>query len=369
MSRRWTVILGLAAAIIVVLAGALYWLTRPLPVLTVATWSGPYSRAQQNALFRPFGEARHVDVHIALYDGGLTELRQIVGNGRYDWDVMDFELPDAIAACRLGLLEHIDPASLPSGADGVSAARDFVPNAIGPCWVGSIVYSQVVAYAPRRFGEARPQTIGDFFDLARFPGPRALRRSSGKYNLEMALLADGVKPQDVYAVLSTPQGVHRALAKLNTIAGSLVWWSNSADAIAMLNDGRAAFATTLNGDVYDAAQHGRGVGVIWDRQLYELDVFGVPRGDPKKERALDFVRFATGSQSLAGVAGWVPYGPARRSSLAFVGKNPELGIAMTPFLPTQSAHFATAFAIDDEWWQIHGSDVEPLWQSWLALQH
>lgn len=363
------IILSLAASVIVALVGALYWLTLPLPILTVATWSGPYSRAQQNALFRPFGKDRRIDVHIALYDGGLNELRQIVGTGRYEWDVMDFELPDAIAACRLGLLEHIDATSFPTGADGTPAKRDFVPNAIGPCWIGSVVYSQVIAYSPRRFGEARPQTIGDFFDLSRFPGPRALRRSSAKFNFEMALLADGVTPQDVYSVLSTPQGVQRALAKLDTIRGSLVWWNSSADAIAMLNDGRAAFSTTLNGDIYEAARHDRGVGVIWDRQLYELDVFGVPRGSPRKEQAMDFVRFATGSKPLAGVASWVPYGPARRSSLALVGKNPELGVAMSPFLPTQKAHFATAFAIDDEWWQLHGSDVEPLWQAWLAMQH
>jgi putative spermidine/putrescine transport system substrate-binding protein len=366
MKSRWTIILSLTAGVILVLAGVLYWLTRPLPALTVATWSGPYSRAQQNALFRPFGEARRIDVRLALYDGGLTELRQIVGNGRYDWDVIDFELPDAIAACRTGLLENIDVGKLPPGADGSPAARDFVPNAIGPCWVGSVVYAQVVAYAQGRFGEARPQTIGDFFDLARFPGPRALRRSSAKFNLEMALLADGVKPGEIYAVLSMPEGIHRALAKLNTIRKALVWWNSSADAIAMLNDGRAAFSTALNGDIYDAAQHSHGVGVIWDRQLYELDVFGVPKGDPRKDRAMDFVRFATGSEPLAGVADWVPYGPARRSALAFVGKNPELGVAMKPFLPTEKSHFANAFAIDDEWWQLHGSDVEPVWQTWLA---
>jgi putative spermidine/putrescine transport system substrate-binding protein len=134
----------------------------------------------------------------------------------------------------------------------------------------------------------------------------------------------------------------------------------------MLSDGRAAFVTALNGDVYDAVQHGRDLGVIWDRQLYELDVFGVPRGSPRKDRAMDFVRFATDSQRLAGVANWVPYGPARRSSLAYVGRNPELGIAMAPYLPTTKDHFATAFAVDDAWWQRHGPDIDPLWQSWLA---
>ena len=319
MSRRLTIILGAAGAVLIILVGAWLWFSRTLPVLTVATWSGAYSRAQANAMFRSYGDAKSYDVRIALYDGGLTELQQMVGSRRYDWDVVDLELPDAIAACRLGLLEPVDATTLPPGADGAPAAKDFVPNAVGPCWVGSVVYSQVIAYAPGRFGAARPQTAADFFDLARFPGPRALRRSSAKFNMEFALLADGMKPADVYDALLTPVGIDRALTKLATLKGSLVWWTNSADAIAMLNDGRAAFATVLDGDVYDAAQHHRGVGVIWDRQLYELDVFGVPKGNPKKETALDFVRFATGAQSLAGVASWVPYGPARRSALPLVG--------------------------------------------------
>ena len=156
MSRRRTMILALTVVAILALAGIFYRLARPLPVLSVATWSGAYGRAQASALFRPFGEDRRIDVRIALYDGGLDELRRMVSAHRYEWDVMDLELPDAIAACREGLLERIDNAALPPGADGTPAIRDFVPNALGPCWVGSVVYAQVVAYSSRRFGEARP---------------------------------------------------------------------------------------------------------------------------------------------------------------------------------------------------------------------
>ncbi len=366
MSKRLAYILGGLAAVILIAAAVLYYLTRPLPELTVATWAGPYSRAQANSMFHPFGDARHVDVRIALYDGGLEELRQMVGNYRYDWDVVDLELPDAIAACRLGLLEHIDAGQLPAGANGVPAAKDFVPGAIGPCWVGSVVYSQVIAYAPNVFGTAHPISATDFFDIQRFPGPRALRRATPKFNLELALLADGVKPEDVYATLSTPDGIERALAKLNTLRRSLVWWDTSADAVAMLKDGRAVFATTLNGDIHDAVAHGNKVGIIWDRQMYELDAFGVLKGGPRVDRAMDFVRFATGSEPLARVASWVPYGPARRSSFALVPPNPESHAVVTDNLPTNPQNFSTAFAIDDEWWDLHGSDVQPRWQSWLA---
>jgi putative spermidine/putrescine transport system substrate-binding protein len=104
--------------------------------------------------------------------------------------------------------------------------------------------------------------------------------------------------------------------------------------------------------------------VIWDRQLYEFDAFGIPLGDSQKNAALDYIRFATGSRPLAAVASWVPYGPARRSAMPLVARNPELGTEMRPFLPT--AHFETAFAVDDEWWRVHGAQVELARQNWLA---
>jgi putative spermidine/putrescine transport system substrate-binding protein len=351
---------GAALALTVVGTFAYVLLSRRPPVLTVVTWAGSYGRAQASALFVPYSQKAGINVHIAEYDGGLDELRR----GHPNWDVFDLELPDAIAACQRGLLEPLGAIALPSAPNGETASVDFVTNARGPCWIGSVVYSQIIAYDPRRFGDARPKTVSDFFDLERFPGPRALRGSSAKYNLELALLADGVAPRDVYSTLSTEQGVQRAFAKLDTIRSSLVWWTRSDEPVRMLVDGRAAFSTTLNGNVYDAAMHHQALGVIWDHQLYELDVFGVPRRSSKSTLARDFVRFATSTASLAHIASWVPYGPARRSSLSLVGPNPELGISMRPFLPTTAEHFSKAFPVDDAWWLAHGDEMASRWQAW-----
>lgn len=338
---------------------------RPLPRLTVTTWPGIYGRAQANAMFHPYEEARRVDVRIAEYDGGLGHVRYEVASHRYDWDVVDFELADAIKACRDGLLAPINLSTLPEGENGTSAARDFVRNALGPCWVGSVVYAQVIAYSPKQFRGTPPRSSNDFFDLAHYPGPRAIRRASAKFNLELALLADGVTPDDLYPTLSRPAGVKRALAKLTTIRPSLIWWSRPEEPLQMLADGRASMVTALNGNVFDAQTHGRSVDVIWDNDLYELDVFGIPNGDPKTDRALDFIKFATGTQSLARVASWVPYGPSRRSAQNLTVRNPDLGVAMAPYLPTTPQHFATAFAIDDEWWAAHGAEIAPVWNAWL----
>jgi putative spermidine/putrescine transport system substrate-binding protein len=364
MSRRLKIAI-FTLGVVVVLGVLVYGLSmRKAPVLTAMTWAGPYGRAQASALFLPYQQKTGINVHIAEYDGGLDELRKRIANKQNSWDVVDLELPDAIAACREGLLEPVDAVALPVGQNGESAKADFVTNAVGPCWVGSVVYSQLIGYAPARFGIAHPIALSDFFDTARYPGPRALKATSAKFNLELALLADGVAPKDVYRVLSTPEGIARALGKLDTIRDSIVWWSRVSEPAAMLEDGRAAFATMLNGAIYDAAIHHRHLGAIWDHQLYELDVFGIAKNDPKRQMAMDFIRFATAAPSLAAVANWVPYGPARRSAVALVARNPELGIAMRPYLPTAPEHFATAFAIDDAWWQVHGAEIAPRWQAW-----
>ncbi|HEX3755773.1 MAG TPA: extracellular solute-binding protein [Rhizomicrobium sp.] len=356
----------LAAIAIVLLAGAVafYWYTRPLPILTVTTWPGDYGRAQAAALMRPYASAKRVDVHIAQWDGDLQDVRNAIGSHIYKGDVIDFELPGAIAACRQGLLERIDAATLPPGADDTPATKDFLPGAIGPCWIGSVIYSQVIIFDPRRFSGPAPATLADFFDLNRFPGRRVLRRASPKLNLEMALLADGVTPRDIYRTLETPAGLDRAIAKLDSIRNAIIWAGSAAEAVDLVRSGQAAFATTLNQAVFDAGLHGFHPGVIWDCQLYEFDVFGVPKGDPKKDMAMDFIRFATGSAPLAGVADWVPLGPARRSSMLLVGSNPDLKIPMRDNLPT--AHFDTAFAVDDGWWLTHEAGIMSRWRAWQA---
>lgn len=338
---------------------ALFFLTRPPPILTVMTWPGAYGRAQTTAQMHPYGAARNVDVRPAFWDGDLADVQAMVQKHQYKADVIDFELPKVVQACQNKLLEKINPA-LPAGKGGVPAARDFVPGSIGPCWVGNQVYSQVIAFSPKL--RRTPKTLADFFDRRRFPGRRALSRASAKFNLEMALLADGVAPGDVYKTLETPDGLDRAFAKLKALHP--IWAHDSVGALEWLKDGRATMVTALNGDIANLKNYTP--GTIWDHQLYEMDAFAIPAGDPNKVRALDYIAYATGSAPLAGVASWVPYGPARRSSLPLIKPNPETGQAMLPQLPTAPDNFKNAFAIDERWWLAHGPAIAPRWQEFVS---
>jgi putative spermidine/putrescine transport system substrate-binding protein len=366
---KWQPIALLGFAICLVAGATLWWMGRGAPTLTVVTWPGDYGRAQANAMFHPFTEGHDVDLRIAQYDGDLAPLRTQVKTVHHVWDVIDLELPDAVRACRDGLLDRLDTSTLPPGPHGVPAKDDFVPGALGPCWVASVVYSQIIAYAPARISGPRPKVVEDFFDLRDYPGPRGLRRNSAKGNLELALLADGVKPAEIYPMLETKTGRARAFAKLDTIKPVIVWGSRPADARALLADGKAVMTTMLNGDAFKAQAAGESIGTIWDRQLYEFDVFAIPKNDPRKKRAMDFIAFATRAGPLARMGQWMPYGPARKSAIAMVGTNPETGTPMRAHLPTAPENFATAFRVDDEWWLNHQAQIEPHWRDWLAGTH
>lgn len=357
LRRRFVYLLAL---LLVALVGLLYFQTRPAPILTVMTWPGAYGRAQASAQMRPYGAENGVDVRTALWDGDIADIRAMVSKRQFKADVIDMELPVAAAACKQNLLEKIDASILPAGADNSPARQDMVPGAIGPCWVGAMVYSQVMVFSPKL--KRTPATLADFFNTRAFPGKRALSRAAPKFNLEMALLADGVNPGDVYKTLETPEGLDRAFNKLAALKP--IWAHDSVGALAWLKNGQAVMATALNGDVAQMKDYTP--GVIWDHQLYELDVLGIPAENPNKKRALDYIAYATGTGPLAGMANWVPYGPARRSSLALVGNNPESGVAMKPLLPTAPQNFRHAFAIDDGWWLAHGDSISSRWQEFVS---
>ena len=139
-------------------------------------------------------------VHSFSYDGQVTELTQMVNAGAPVWDVMQVESRTLEQGCRQGLFEKLDPARVPR-------AEDLIPGALSECGVGIFTWAQALVY-PDQFGYG-PRSWSEFWDTRKYPGKRGLRRSA-KYTLEIALLADGVDPKDVYATLSTDAGVRRA---------------------------------------------------------------------------------------------------------------------------------------------------------------
>jgi hypothetical protein len=57
----------------------------------------------------------------------------------------------------------------------------------------------------------------------------------------------------------------------------------------------------------------------------------------------------------------LPYGPARQSAVALVGRNPETNADMRPYLPTANYNFRRALAVDPDWWATRGATLQVRW--------
>lgn len=358
MKRVTTVLAaGLAAAV-----GA----ANAADTVTIVSWGGAYTKSQIEAYHKPWIAETGNFVVSEDYNGGLAEVKAQVEAGNVKWDLVDVELSDAVRGCDEGLLEEMDINEMPDGDDGTPASEDFLDGTYTDCAIGTIVWSTIYAFDKSKMDKA-PSTIADFFDVDNFPGKRGIRKNP-KANLEMALMADGVAADEVYEVLSTEEGVERAFAKMDSIKDHVVWWEAGAQPPQLLADGEVAMTTAYNGRIFNAvASEGKPFEIVWDGQVWDLDLWVMPKGAPNKEAAMDFVKFSTDTKRLAAQASWISYGPVRKSSGPLVGSfhdNPDLD--MGPQMPTADANMKNALQNDFEFWADNQDQLNEQFNAWLA---
>jgi putative spermidine/putrescine transport system substrate-binding protein len=358
-----TGVTSLVLASIFIVAGVSAQENTPPPKneITFTSWPGPYMRSQMLGFVRPYEEESNSRVHVASYNGGIDEIRDQVESANVIWDVVDLTQADSLRACNEGLLENIENVVLPNGVDGSNYRNDFVDGALNPCGVGVIVWATAFAFSHDAYGDARPTSIADFFDTDKFPGRRAIRNDPTVI-MEWALMADGVSREDVYKTLETPEGIQRALAKMDAIKPGLQHWSKGTEPIRLLNSGDASmtmiWATT---GATASMKEGANFSVVWDGRVIELDLFGIPKGSRYKREALDFIRFASSSQSLANMVTNLPNGPTRKSSLALLSDDVLGQIPNGPAYKDQLSILS-----DAQWWSNNHVAVKEAFDAWIA---
>ena len=335
--------------------------------LTVVSWGGSYARACVKGFIERFEDETGIEVRVEDFNGGLAQIRAQVDVGNVYWDVVDLELADLVRGCDEGLLVPIDvEEDVAPGPGGVAAEDDFAAGGITECGATILYYSGVFAYNDERIGDRKPATIADFFDLRKFPGRRGMRRSP-LFNLEFALMADGVPLEAVYATLDTEEGVRRAFRKLDTIKEHIVWWETGAQPPQMLADGEVVMTTAYNGRIFNAqVLEGQPFVIVWDGQILDTGGLGIVEGTRNLEAARQFVRFATTARSMAGVARYIAYSPTRHSAMRMITTHAETGVDMNPHMPTSPQNAARALPNDWEWWSDNGEEMNERFSTWLA---
>jgi putative spermidine/putrescine transport system substrate-binding protein len=317
--------------------------------VTVAVFPLENKDAIEAAYLKPFQKATGVTVQTATYDGQAAPIVNMVKAGKTTWDVVQAESRMLDVGCREGWFEKIDPKKL---AD----KEDFVPGTITECGVAIFAWSQAFAYNADKVA-GTPTSWADFWDVKKFPGLRGLRRSA-KYTLEIALLADGVAPADVYNVLATRQGVDRAFRKLDEIKADTFWWQASPQPALLLAADKLVMSSAYPPWIDMESKAGKNLKVVWKGSLYDFDSWAIPKGTPRIDDAYRFIAFAGKPENQKAFSLEVPYGPVNRKAL------PMLDPKLASQLPTAEANLKGAVAINTAFWIQNGRELEKRFDQW-----
>ena len=319
--------------------------------LTVISFGGAVQKAQAKAYYEPFTKTTGIKIIPGEYNGEQAKIKAMVEAKNVTWDVVEVESAELARGCEEGLYEKLDYAK-------IGNKNDFIPKAVSDCGVGTFIWATVLAYNADKL-KTPPASWAEFFDTKKFPGKRGLRKGA-KFTMEIALLADGVKPEEVYKVLGTKDGVERAFKKLDSIKPTIQWWEAGAQPPQMLAAGDFVISSAYNGRIATAQKEGKNLKIVWNGAIYDADHWAIPKGAAKKEDAYKFIQWASRPEGQRIFANEMTYGPVNKTAIEAM--DPKI----VAELPTAPANLKGAVANSAEFWLEHGEELEQRFNAWAA---
>lgn len=313
--------------------------------LVFAGFGGALGDAERAAYFEGFTEL-HPDVEI-IYDDGVdfAKLKAMVETDNATWDVYTGDL---FAPDPSEFFEPIDCAIVP--------CDEIIEDTNVSEYVQIYyTYSNLITYDPEQVGETHPTTWAEFFDTEAFPGMRTLSRqsSSAMTNFVIALLADGVAPEDLY-----PLDYERARAKLDELKDNIIWYETNAQCPQLIRDGEASMGMCLNGRVVAANADGANLEMEWNQNISGSGAVAIVKGAKNEAVAQAFVAYMLDAEVNARLSDFIAYGPTNEN--AFESVNPEIA----PFLLSGNAE-AESIGYNWPYARENGDEMTQQFDEWL----
>ena len=215
--------------------------------------------------------------------------------------------------CDEGLYEKLDVSK-------IGGASRYLPGTVHACGVGAIIYNLVLAYDGDKMKTA-PNGWSDFFDTKKIPGKRSIRNGA-KWNLEVALIADGVYSKD-----------------------------------------DVVMTTAYNGRITAANEKDKkNFKIVWKDTPYTMDSWVIMKGTPQKANAEKLVEFMGRPENQAKLPKFVRYGVTAAAAAPLIDKS------LMGDLPTNPDNLKLAFAEDVKFWIDNGDKLAERWTKWAGTK-
>ena len=308
-------------------------------------WGGALQKSYDAHVLQPIARKLGVQL-INAYGPDLAKLKAQVLVNKVEWDFLSTTGAMAMAGGREGLFEKID-YSIVTNADALS-----VPKAeFALPWY---VYWGGIAYDPKRHPPGKfPTTWAEFWDVKRFPGRRGLRNRPDEI-LEIALLADGVAPKDLY-----PLDVERAFRSLNKIKPHVTnWIAQTPQTISLIQTNELDFTYAYKSRVLAAQESGVSMDIVDTHPLVTNTYVCVGKGTKNKAVVMRFLNeLLSPEMQAAFVNNNIGNGPITNNA------GPRIKPDVAKLVPDLKS--AKVALTDDQWWADNYEKVAPRFKEWL----
>lgn len=313
--------------------------------LVINSWGGPYSKAITEAYAKPFTAETGVEVVVA--DGlDLARVKTQLVSGAAEWDIFEGIGTETFSGGRNDFWAPLNRDIV--NTDGLSVApNEFsVPNA---------TWAAVIAWDPARNPDAkRPALFADLFNLETFPGWRGIRTRVSEI-LEIALLADGVQPAELY-----PLDVERGFAKLDQLKGGVKRWIDApAETVTLLAKGEVEYTISYDGRLGNAKREGVNLDFARGPSFRSSSFFSVLKNSKNRDLASKFIAFALRPDRNADFAQRILYAPAVKAAWPLLP--PDVA---TLLAPPDSPLSVTS---NDAWWADNFAELQKRYNEWRLL--
>ncbi len=318
--------------------------------ITFVSQGGAYQEAQTKAILDPAAKELGITINQDSAPDAWPMIKTQGETKQPIWDVVDTPPANCVRGGKEGLIETLDFSKIPNAASMPAAYKT-------PYSVAYEFYSSVLAYNKATLGDKVPQSWADFWNVEAFPGTRALRNHPHA-TLEAALIADGVKPADLY-----PLDVERAFRKLAEIKPFVtVWWTSGGQSAQLLHDGEADMIMAWNGRVSAVMKDSDDIGFTFNEGLLQSTHLCILKNAPNLATATTFLNAAISPPLQANLPMEIDYGPGNPAAFD-VGTIPAERAAELPSAPANAAKQAL---LSDEWWASpEGVAAEARWLTFM----
>ena len=321
------------------------------PVTTIG-WGGTWKDACYSAYYDPWTKRTGTPVkYVTPFE--FAKVRAMHEAGRMEIDVIDPGSVDSPRAVKFGMVQKLDWKIIDKSA--------LTPNQFkyGDLGIGSNSLSTVLVYNKKKWpGADHPKSWADFWDVKKFPGPRALQRRAYP-NFEYALMADGMPPdtKKIY-----PIDVERAFKSLDRIKKHVtVWWETGAQQQQLIQDGEVDLIAMWNGRASDSIAKGAPYEIVWNQAAYNGNVSSwmVLKGAPNPEGGMKLLDWVGRAEPQAAFAKLLFYGPLNLKAYELLDKK------TSEQLPSYPGNVAKSLLVDLDWWQDRFDALTERYERWL----